>query len=95
MSNDKSLTRSSKQDIAAFLSQVDKTPVVAEAKGRLVFALDATASRQPSWDQACRLQADMFVETEKLGGLAVQLAWYRGIGEFQASRWFARELCDF
>ena len=29
-------------------------------RGRLVFALDATMSRQPTWDLACRLQGEMF-----------------------------------
>ena len=55
--------------------------------GRLMFALDATASRQPTWDRACNLQAKMFLTTEKLGGLQVQLCYYRGFGEFQHSAW--------
>jgi hypothetical protein len=29
----------------------------------------------------------MFSETAGLGGLAIQLAWYRGLGEFNAGRW--------
>jgi hypothetical protein len=53
--------------------------------GRLVFALDATASRQPTWDLACKLQAEMFREVT---GLDVQLVYYRGGSECQASRWF-------
>jgi len=57
--------------------------------GRLIFALDATMSRQPTWDLACRLQAEMFQAAEKAGGLAVQLVYYRGNGEAQASRWVA------
>lgn len=72
---------------AAFLEAVkarDKTP---GARGRLIFALDATASRQPTWDTACRLQADMFEEAMISGGLDVQLVYYRGLGECQASRW--------
>ena len=36
--------------------------------GRLVFALDATMSRQPTWDMACQLQADMFREAGSIGG---------------------------
>ena len=50
-------------------------------------ALDATASRQPTWDQACRLQGDMFAVAAELGGLALQLVWYRGYGEFGAEPW--------
>ena len=48
-------------------------------RGRLIFALDATMSRQPLWDTACRLQADMFDEAAGIGGLDVQLAYYRGL----------------
>src|SRR3979409_1713656 len=49
-------------------------------RGRLIFALDATMSRQPMWDTACRLQADMFREAAAIGGLDVQLVYYRGLG---------------
>jgi hypothetical protein len=56
-------------------------------RGRLVFALDATMSRQPMWDLACTLQAEMFEETAAIGGLDVQLIYYRGISECRASQW--------
>lgn len=59
----------------------------AGSSGRLLFALDATASRQPTWDRACNLQAKMFLTTEKLGGLQVKLCYYRGFGEFRHSAW--------
>jgi hypothetical protein len=58
-------------------------------RGRLIFALDATASREPTWDHACRLQGDMFEATAGFGGLDVQLAYYRGYDECKASRWLA------
>lgn len=74
-------------EIAAFLRQVACIPSVTAASGRLIFALDATASRQPTWDQACQLQGDMFAAAAEQGGLAIQLAWYRGYGEFQAEPW--------
>jgi len=54
---------------------------------RLIFALDATASRQPTWDLATELHAALFDEAERLGNVAVQLCYFRGIGEFHASRW--------
>ena len=75
------------QDVAAFLAKVKSLPSVRAAggTGRLIFALDATASRQPMWDHACKLQGEMFRATEGLGPLHVQLAWYRGLGEFEAS----------
>jgi len=56
-------------------------------RGRLVFAMDATASREPTWDQACHIQAEMFRETAALGGLEIQLVYYRGFGEFKAGSW--------
>ena len=49
--------------------------------------MDATASREPSWDQACRIQGEMFRETSALGGLEIQLCWYRGFEEFHAGPW--------
>jgi hypothetical protein len=73
--------------VAAFLERVARTPVAASGRGRLLFALDATASRQPMWDQASQIQSDMFREAASLGGLQVQLAYYRGFGEFMATPW--------
>lgn len=58
-------------------------------RGRLIFALDATMSRQPTWDSACKLQADMFREAAAVGGLDVQLVYYRGLAECRASPWVA------
>jgi len=74
-------------EITEFLRRAARTPTVATAQGRLIFALDATASRQPTWDQACQLQGDMFAAAAERGGLAIQLAWYRGYGEFQVEPW--------
>jgi hypothetical protein len=58
-------------------------------RGRLIFALDATGSREWAWDTACKLQADMFHEVAAIGGLDVQLVYYRG-GECKASGWTSR-----
>ena len=58
-------------------------------RGRLIFAMDATASREPTWDRACQIQAEMFSETAALGGLDVLLCYYRGYGEFEASPWLS------
>jgi hypothetical protein len=57
--------------------------------GRLVFGLDATMSRQPTWDLACQLQTEMFQEAAAIGGLGIQLVYYRGMGECRASSWFS------
>lgn len=90
MGEDKKLPqKSSNADIKAFLQKVADTPVVKKSgeRGRLIFAMDATASRGPTWDRACRIQAQMFEETAALGGLEIQLCYYRGYGEFHASQW--------
>tara|TARA_R110002096_G_scaffold327801_4_gene521932 strand:+ start:83 stop:817 length:735 start_codon:yes stop_codon:yes gene_type:complete len=75
--------------VDAFIAQVETAPRPASsAAGRLIFALDATASRQPSWDRAMHLQAGMFQEAAKVGNLAIQLVFYRGFGECKASKWY-------
>ena len=79
--------RSSSKDIAAFLNVAAKTPALAQVKGRLIFAIDATMSRQPAWDVATEIQSDMFDVAQSIGGLAVQLVYFRGRGEFEASEW--------
>jgi hypothetical protein len=80
---------SSRAEIDAFLAQVRSLgPAAATGRrGRLIFALDATMSRQPTWDAACALQADMFREAASIGGLDIQLVYFRGLGECRASRW--------
>ncbi len=79
----------SNSEIDAFLKKVAAAPAVVPPgeRGRLLFAMDATASREPTWDRACHIQAEMFQETTALGGLEIQLAYYRGFGNFKASPW--------
>jgi hypothetical protein len=76
-------------DVDAFLDDLRRAPAVRPGggRGRLIFALDATASREPSWDRACRIQGEMFEATAALGGLDVKLLFYRGFAECKASRW--------
>jgi hypothetical protein len=78
---------SSAKDIAAFLDAAAKTPALSQVKGRLIFAVDATMSRQPTWDSAVEIQSDMFEVAQSIGGLAVQLVYFRGRGEFETSEW--------
>ncbi len=59
-------------------------------RGRLLFAMDATASREPTWSSACRIQSRMFEETAALGGLEIQLCYYRGQAGFTATPWLRR-----
>lgn len=80
-------------DVDRFLRQVAMaTPRTGAGRGRLIFAMDATASREPSWDQACQIQGEMFTATDTLGGLEVQLVFYRGFGECRASPWVANSV---
>lgn len=80
--------RSSAGDVDAFLEQIRRMPQrTGAARGRLIFAMDATMSRQPTWDSALALQANMFHETAAIGGLDVQLVFFRGFGECRASKW--------
>ena len=81
--------RTGQTDVDAFLEKVRATPTTRPTgeRGRLVFAMDATASREPTWDRACHLQAEMFEATAALGGLDVQLVFYRGYRECKASPW--------
>ncbi|WP_407169989.1 VWA domain-containing protein [Bradyrhizobium sp. ORS 111] len=82
--------RSTSDDIAAFVANARATsPHRTGARGRLVFALDATMSRQPTWDMACALQADMFREAASLGSLDIRLVYYRGFNECRATGWIS------
>ena len=77
------------KDVSAFLQKVATLPAVntGSGNGRLIFALDATASRERSWDQATQLQAEMFSSTQSIGKLQVQLCYFRGFMEFFHSQW--------
>ena len=81
---------SPRAEIDRFLDQVKVSPGAKSGRrGRLIFALDATMSRQPTWDQACKLQAEMFREAAAIGGLDIQLVYYRGLAECRTSPWIA------
>ncbi len=79
------LKRSSSGEIASFLKAAGETSPT--QNGRLIFALDATMSRQPTWDRAVNIQASMFDVVGKTGGLSVQLVYFRGLDECRASKW--------
>ena len=80
---------STSDDIAAFVAKARAmSPHAAGGRGRLVFALDATMSRQPTWDMACALQADMFREAASLS-LDIRLVYYRGLSECRATGWIS------
>ena len=70
--------RSSGAEVDAFLARLKTIDPGGSGRGRLIFAMDATMSRQPTWDLALRLQADMFRAVKEVGGLDVQLVYFRG-----------------
>lgn len=82
-------TKTNNPSVNAFLEKVATTKAIKPAakRGRLLFAMDATASREPSWDNACQLQGEMFSASDALGGLEVQLCYFRGFNEFEHSSW--------
>ncbi len=74
--------------VDSFLEQAARLPAKrTPTGGRVIFALDATYSRQPTWDRAAHLQAEMFEAAADAGGLALQLVYFQGFGEFQTSAW--------
>jgi hypothetical protein len=72
----------SKPHLEALFQQLDPS------KPRLIFGLDATASRESTWDMAAKLTAEM---SRAAGGLQLQLqlAYYRGDKQFTALRWMS------
>src|SRR4030095_15264694 len=87
VSNQRNLTPA-KASIDQFLAEASRAKVpTTYGTHRLLFAIDATASRQPTWDLACELHAELFTEAARLGNIAIQLCYYRGLSEFVASRW--------
>jgi hypothetical protein len=94
MANDQVTNRGesapAKSQLDSFLEEVKQLASGGQGgRGRLIFGLDATASREQTWDTACKLQADMFREAASAGGLDLQLVYYRGIDECRASRWIS------
>ena len=74
-------------EVAAFVEAARSVPAPSSGmRGRLIFALDATMSRQATWDLAQKLQGRMFEAAAKIGGLDVQLIYFRGMNECRASK---------
>jgi hypothetical protein len=76
--------------IDAFLEKARGVAENGAARGRLIFALDATMSRQQTWDMAQSIQGEMFRTTAAQGGLDVQLVYFRGLRECRASRFVSQ-----
>jgi hypothetical protein len=80
-----------RKELDEFFAKVDPPP-----RGRLILCIDATASRQETWDLAAKLTADMIGTVASIGGLDTQLTYYQGTDKYVASRWFpdARPLVE-
>ncbi len=80
--------RTAEQPVEAFLAKAGAVQSASAAK--LIFAMDATMSRQPTWDRAVSLQGQMFMSAKeagkKAGQLQVQLVYFRGFNECRASK---------
>ena len=75
-------------DVQDFIAKMKAmAPIAGSGQGRLIFAMDATMSRQATWDMALGLQAEMFRAVSQVGGLDVQLIYFRGAGECRSSKW--------
>lgn len=83
------VSKAGSTEIDAFLEKVENFPIVSPKgrPGRLIFAMDATASRAPTWDMACQLQGKMFTEANGIGELDVQLVFFRGYKECKSTKW--------
>ena len=78
---------SSPAELAAFSKQI--SALQTSTDGRLLFVLDATASRQPTWDLAMGLQHDMFAALAQGTELKIKLGFYRGHQEFKLGPWIS------
>lgn len=67
-------------NLVPFEDAVRNLPAVStESEGRIIFGVDATASRQMTWDRAKVEQAKMFAQTH---GVKMQLVYFRGSDNF-------------
>ena len=80
--------------VSEFLEKLDQMPQKyhGDRSGRLVFAMDATASRAATWDMACKLQGDMFAKSSAIGSLELQLVFFRGYQECKSSKWLSNPM---
>jgi len=81
--------RSTGSDVATFISKARAIKRIADAQTRIIFSLDATASRAPTWQQAQSLHKALFEAASETSELSLQLCYFRGIATFHASPWLA------
>ena len=79
------------KDITNFLKKGRVISTLRQRQSRLLFGIDATASRQATWDMACETQSELFAAAHQISNIAVQLCFYRGLGEFRSSNWLTNQ----
>ena len=87
MAISKQIQRKNQGSVSAFVKKARAIKQFAGAQSRLIFAMDATASRQPTWDYASQLHHTLFDAAAEDKSLSLQLCFFRGLGEFSASAW--------
>src|ERR1700756_2936228 len=82
-------TEARSAEVEEFLDKLKNAPPAhpGGARGVLILARAPAAGREPTWDRACRIQGEMFEATAALGGLEIQLVFYRGFSECKSSKW--------
>lgn len=73
--------------VAKFLTKAQAIKRIAKAQTHIVFSLDATASRAPTWQRAQSLHEALFDVASETSGLSLQLCYFKGIASFYASPW--------
>ena len=76
--------------VTAFVSKARALKRVADAQNRLIFALDATASREPTWYAARAMHQALFDVATEDATFALQLCYFRGLMEFEATPWMTK-----
>jgi hypothetical protein len=71
--------------VAAVQQQMERQKFEARHTPRMIFAMDATGSREPTWEMAGKLHREMGAA---LGGLSLRLVFFRG-AECKMSPWVA------
>lgn len=90
MNDKRPAVQGSASGVDAFLAEMAAVRQLkpAPSAGRLIFAVDATASREPTWRRAARLQAQMFEVAAEVGQLAIQVCYYQGFDGFETLPWY-------
>lgn len=79
----KSLTKTT--TVSDFLQATQNHSLSNRSNHRLILGIDATASREATWDIATSLHSEVLSAAEK--SLQIQLAFYRGVADFKTSNW--------